>query len=382
MRLSIDVMLDYFVDDSAEVLLQIEAAAMADQRLEHQDLRVYSNDPLRAMPGEDGIGQRTWARGTGPFQAEYHAIVVIDRAGVDLSTLPPTAMAELPAEAIPYLLPSRYCESDRFEGFVQGEFAGLEGGALASAIGTWVREHLTYASGSSSGVTTAMMTFADRRGVCRDYAHLLVALARAGGIPARCVSAYAPGVDPPDFHAVAEVWLAGGWHLIDATGMASCGEIARVAVGRDATDIAFMTVFGTATMYVQTVKVTRLDDEAGTTAQTDRSVTGTAKRGLAMNDDSKTIDPKALDSLSVAPPEPDENDQIHHPRQNAGQDESIVKRLEKNPEDEEARLDAALDESMDASDPPASTQPVHNNAPAKSSGFDALAEAKIQKGRD
>jgi hypothetical protein len=279
-------------------------------------------------------------------------------------------------------LPSRYCESDRFEGFVHSEFAGLEGGALASAIGTWVHENLTYASGSSSGVTTAMMTFADRRGVCRDYAHLLVALARAGSIPARCVSAYAPGVDPPDFHAVAELWLAGDWHLIDATGMACCDEIARVAVGRDATDIAFMTVFGTATMYAQTVKVTRLDDDAGTTAQTDRSVTGTAERGLAMTDDSKTIDPKALDSLSVAPPEPEKDGPIHDPRQNAGQDESIAKRLEKDPEDEDARLDAALDESMDASDPPASTQPVHNSAPAESSGFDAEEEAKIQRDRD
>ena len=80
--------------------------------------------------------------------------------------------------------------------------------------------------------------------MCRDYAHLLVALARAGGIPARCVSAYAPGVDPPDFHAVAELWLDGDWRLVDATRMATCGDIARVCVGRDATDIAFMTVFG------------------------------------------------------------------------------------------------------------------------------------------
>jgi transglutaminase-like putative cysteine protease len=74
------------------------------------------------------------------------------------------------------------------------------------------------------------------------------------------VSAYAPGVDPPDFHAVAELWLAGAWHLVDATGMASCGDLARVAVGRDATDIAFMTVFGRATMNAQRVSVRRLDD--------------------------------------------------------------------------------------------------------------------------
>ena len=109
------------------------------------------------------------------------------------------------------------------------------------------------------GTTTALDTFASREGVCRDYAHLLVALARAAEIPARCVAAYAPDVTPPDFHAVAELWLDGGWHLVDATGMASPAEIARICVGRDATDIAFMTVFGTAQLIAQRVRVDRLD---------------------------------------------------------------------------------------------------------------------------
>ena len=105
-----------------------------------------------------------------------------------------------------------------------------------------------------------METFAAGRGVCRDYAHLLVALARAAEIPARCVAVYAPGVDPPDFHAVAELWLDGSWHLVDATGMARADEMAVVTVGRDATDIAFMTVFGTANLWTQTVRVERLMD--------------------------------------------------------------------------------------------------------------------------
>ncbi|MEG3122976.1 transglutaminase-like domain-containing protein [Sphingomonas sp. GB1N7] len=259
MRLSIAVVLDYWIPDHAEILLQVEAAAMVDQRLEHQDMRVFSAHPIRAVPGEDAIGQRTWAQAEGHFRVEYNAVVKIDHASIDLAELPDTPMAELPGDAVPYLMPSRYCESDRFEGFVKAEFGDLRGGALAMAIGAWVQANMTYASGSSAGETTALMTFADRRGVCRDYAHLVVSLARAGGIPARCVAAYAPGVSPPDFHAVAEVWLDGGWHLIDATGMAACGDLARVAVGRDATDIAFMTVFGTAFMNSQTVKVELLD---------------------------------------------------------------------------------------------------------------------------
>ncbi|MES2754261.1 MAG: transglutaminase family protein [Pseudomonadota bacterium] len=258
MRLKIEAELDYSIIGTAAVLLQVEAAALSDQRLLTQDLRVTSAHPLTAVAGEDGIGQRTWARGEGWFVATYAAEIAIERAALDLTGLAATPLQALPAAAIPYLLPSRYCEVERFQNFVGSEFAGLAGGALASAIAAWVRQNLTYASGSSTGDTTAATTFVERQGVCRDFAHLTVAMCRAGGLPARCVSAYAPGVDPPDFHAVAEVWLADGWHIVDATGMADCGEVARVVVGRDATDIAFMTVFGQAALNRQSVRVTRL----------------------------------------------------------------------------------------------------------------------------
>lgn len=259
MRLSIRVHLDYAFPDPADVLLQLEVAALPDQRLETASLVIGSDHPISATAGEDGIGQRTWARGENRLTATYDATVAIERTAIALETLAATPVRLLPAEAIPYLLPSRYCEADRFETFVRQTFEGLEGGAMATALTAWVGDHLTYEIGASDSTTTALHTFAERRGVCRDYAHLLVSLARAAEIPARCVAAYAPGVDPPDFHAVAELWLDGGWHLVDATGMATCGEIARVCVGRDATDIAFMTVFGRADLLEQRVSVTRID---------------------------------------------------------------------------------------------------------------------------
>jgi hypothetical protein len=90
-----------------------------------------------------------------------------------------------------------------------------------------------------------------------------------------------------------------------------------------------------------------------------------------MND----IDDRALDSLSVAPADPKEDDQAKT-TSDSGTDKSIDERLQANPEDKEARLDAALDESMDASDPPSSTQPVHSTDPAPSSGYDADAEKR------
>lgn len=259
MRLSIDVLLDYGFPAPADVLLQVEAAASWDQRLESQSLVIQSDHPIRAVPGEAGIGQRCWAQGTGRLIAEYRAVVAIERPRVRLDGYGATPVRELPGPVVSYLLPSRYCESDRLENFVTQTFDGLTGGALAAALTGWVRDNVAYEIGASDQRTGALETFAERRGVCRDFAHLLVALARAAGIPARCVSAYAPGVAPEDFHAVAELWLDGAWRLIDATGMSGCSDIARICVGRDATDIAFMTVFGSADLYEQRVTVTALD---------------------------------------------------------------------------------------------------------------------------
>ncbi|MDF0490896.1 transglutaminase family protein [Sphingomonas sp. H39-1-10] len=260
MRLKIDVELDYDIDGATDMLLLVQAAAMADQHLDYDDLRVSSNEPLRGMPGADGVGVRCWALAENRFHATYQAVVTIERDDVALASLGETAPRLLPPEAVPYLMPSRYCESDQFHGFLEQTFAGLRGGALAAALAEWVGDHLTYATGSSTGATTALMTFANRQGVCRDYAHLLVALARAGGIPARCVSAYGPGVEPSDFHAVAELWLDGAWRLVDATGMGSARDLVRIAVGRDATDIAFMTTFGAAMLNQQQIVVTCLDE--------------------------------------------------------------------------------------------------------------------------
>ena len=87
---------------------------------------------------------------------------------------------------------------------------------------------------------------------------MLIAFARAAGIPARFVSAYAPNVTPQDFHAVAEVYLEGGWHLIDATGMAQASDIARICVGRDAADASFMTSYGWMELREQSVDVRRV----------------------------------------------------------------------------------------------------------------------------
>ncbi|MGE3420341.1 MAG: transglutaminase family protein [Bradyrhizobium sp.] len=256
MRIEIDVLLDYDFPAPAEVLLAVEVAQLPDQVLLDDLLTVDGAGPLAPIAGEEGIGQRTWLRAEGHLRATYRATVEIERPAVDLESLAAVAKPQLPPLVVPYLWPSRYCEADRFEAFVDSEFGALEGGAKIIAMANWIQGEMAYVPGSSSGQTTAADAFVARQGVCRDYAHLMATFARAAGIPARLVSAYALKLDPPDFHALVEVWLDGGWHLIDATAMVPTANVARIAVGRDATDIAFMTIFGAAEMIEQRVGVT------------------------------------------------------------------------------------------------------------------------------
>ena len=260
MRLRIDVELDYQFPAPADVLLAVEVAQLPDQILVEDLLTVDgAAGPLRPVAGEDGIGQRTWLTAGGPLRASYQATVDVTRAPVPLEGLPSCPLAALPAEAVAYLWPSRYCESDRFEAFVERRFGDLEGGAKLLAMRDWITGEMAYVPGTSDTTTTAGDAFLARQGVCRDFAHLMASFARAAGVPARLTSAYAWGLKPPDFHAVTEVWLDGGWHFLDATGLAPAEGLVRICVGRDATDIAFMTIFGSAVLNSQSVAVTRLD---------------------------------------------------------------------------------------------------------------------------
>ena len=258
MRLSIRAQLTYFIPEPSDLLLALEVAQLPDQRLVTDELTMHGVEPLTNVAGEEGIGRRTWTRGQGRIDALYTATVDIDRPLVALAGLRADEKQRLPGLVTGYLWPSRYCESDRFESFVKRTFGDLQGGDLVHAMAEWIRSHVDYVPGVSDAATMAGDTFIERRGVCRDFAHLMICLARAAGIPARMVAAYAADLDPPDFHAVCEVWLDGAWHLVDATGLAPCGGIVRIGVGRDATDISFLTVFGSAEFMAQSVRVDRL----------------------------------------------------------------------------------------------------------------------------
>ncbi|MDQ7878878.1 transglutaminase family protein [Microbacterium sp. QXD-8] len=147
-------------------------------------------------------------------------------------------------EAITYLRPSRYAQSDEVFQQARRQFKGLSGHDLIAAVSEFVSTSTTYTPGLSQGTDSAVTTLMTGQGVCRDYAHVVIALLRAMDMPARYAACYAPGLRPMDFHAVAEAYLDGAWYVIDATRLANRRSLVRIATGRDAADCAFLSYHG------------------------------------------------------------------------------------------------------------------------------------------
>ncbi|MFT4052007.1 MAG: transglutaminase-like domain-containing protein [Microbacterium sp.] len=161
-------------------------------------------------------------------------------------------------ELLVYSRPSRYAESDALAPTAAAQFGGTaDPEKLLTAVSSWVGTQLAYVSGSSLPTDGAVRTLLNRQGVCRDFSHLCVALLRASGVPARLVAVYAPGLEPMDFHAVAEAWVDGAWRVVDATTLAPRSTLVRIATGRDASDTAFLNVMsGVANLTAATVTAT------------------------------------------------------------------------------------------------------------------------------
>ena len=227
---------------------------IADERLE-----LTVGAALETVP--DAASGTRWLIGTvaAEFEIAYRATVDV----LPRRPLPSDARqhdwTELGPDALTYLLPSRFCPSDKFGRFVEREFgqAGT-GGARVNAVLDWLQAKIDYIHGVSDAETTAERTFVDRAGVCRDFTHLGITLCRASGIPARAVAAYALALEPADFHAIMEVYVDGGWWLIDPTRLAPIDGLIRIVHGRDAADIAFLTTAGPAVPVAITVSVAEL----------------------------------------------------------------------------------------------------------------------------
>jgi len=181
----------------------------------------------------------------GDFELSYKATVQVFHSWDDPNSIREVPPTKLPVSVLHYLYPSRYCQSDMLFGLAMSEFGDLVPDySRVTAICNWIYNKVRYLSGSSDSETSAYDTATQRKGVCRDFAHLGIAFCRALNIPARFVSAYAYELDPPDFHACFEAYLGDRWYLFDATRLVPLDGIIRISTGRDAADVSFATFFG------------------------------------------------------------------------------------------------------------------------------------------
>ena len=194
---------------------------------------------------------------SGELEVAYDASVTIDGRTPLPAELDEVPFDEIPIEILTFLNPSRYCESDVLGDFAWRHFGHLDPGhARVQAISDWVRWSLLYVAGTTDGSSSATDVLLQRVGVCRDFAHVAIALCRALGVPARYVSGYGVGVKPQDFHGFFEAYVGTDWYLFDPTGMAMSNALVRIADGRDAADASFATLVGPAVLTDMSVDVT------------------------------------------------------------------------------------------------------------------------------
>ena len=216
-----------------ELEMQIAVAKMPGIELDEKLVVAVNGDEITPEEIIDPHGGRIHR-----LNVESGVVAVNYTASV---TAPADPVAVAPTDRSMYLRPSRYAECDKFFGFAAGQFdASLPAGELLDQVTAFVEDRLDYIPGASDPIDGAVDTLLAGAGVCRDYAHLVVALLRALNIPARLVAVYAPGCDPMDFHAVAEALIEGQWVVVDATKLSPRQSLVRIATGRDAADTAFL----------------------------------------------------------------------------------------------------------------------------------------------
>jgi transglutaminase-like putative cysteine protease len=246
----IDCTLSYEVSGTSDFIFLVHALHGMDQQVLSESLEFDRELPHQVY--QDPTVHHRFLRvhaESGGFTLRYRAQVRRVPEPVD-ENAPEVPLAQLPHEVLHNLMPTRYCESDLLGPAAQKLFGQIPmGHQRVQAISDWVHDNIEYRIGSTNATTTARDVFVQRAGVCRDFAHLAVTFCRALNIPARLVVGYSQFEEPPpDFHAIFEAFVGGRWVMFDPTRLVPVDDLVRIAVGRDAKDVAFATLFGPACM--------------------------------------------------------------------------------------------------------------------------------------
>ncbi|GAA5482566.1 transglutaminase-like domain-containing protein [Haloferula sargassicola] len=262
MPFNIQAELRYQVLQPSTALLSMHALSTPNQTLSEESFTVTKGASCEIFPLEVGMNRYVRLE-TG----EVEDLLITYSVKVDthpdarrIRDIDEVAVGELDREALPYLFPSRYCQSDRLGRLAYQLFGDL-GHPLkqAAAISDWIYENVQYVPGATNSNTGACETLVERAGVCRDFAHLGIALCRALSIPARYFTGYACDMELPDFHACFEVCVGNQWFIFDPTRLSAPNGLVRIATGRDAADASLATIFGSMRMTNMMVSCTSDD---------------------------------------------------------------------------------------------------------------------------
>ncbi len=265
--IELDLQLDYKVGTAgADFVFNVHAAGTPQQYILEESLQLDPVVPSRI--DTDPLTRIRYLRlhaAPGPLRLHYCARVTIDHHLAQPEQLSEIPVSQLPAGVLPYLYPSRYCQSDRLVRLATNEFGALPPGySRVQAILDWVRRHVSFTWNVSDTSTSAIETLIGQVGICRDFAHLMIALCRALGMPARMATGTDYGADPslgdPDFHAYVEVYLGGRWYIFDPSGTCLPMGFVRIGTGRDAADVAFASIFGEVQAEAPRVRAQALED--------------------------------------------------------------------------------------------------------------------------
>ena len=269
-RLRFSIELNYQIAAAGcDFIFNVHAAQTRHQSLLQENLEL--SQPVLSHMYTDPVTHNRFLRikaRSGQLTLRYGATVDISHHCSAPEQFGEVCVADLPGPVLPYLYPSRYCQSDRLHRLAVKEFGHLwQGYARVQAIRDWVNQRVTFQSNTSTGNTSAVDTLVEQVGVCRDFAHLMIALCRAVNIPARFATGIDYGADPAlgptDFHAYVEVYLAGRWYIFDPSGVAIPMGFIRLATGRDVADAAFATIFGTVQSSAPVIRIEAIADEHG-----------------------------------------------------------------------------------------------------------------------
>ncbi|WP_069660498.1 transglutaminase-like domain-containing protein [Arcticibacter eurypsychrophilus] len=247
MKFKVSSQLAYQFNSPGTLILNIHALKTPDQTvLEelHQVEPYFKSQELVSANAENRF-IRVEIDKPSPVRIKYEALVENVTASIPASELYEVQVKDMDALVLSYLNPSRYCQSDKLYRLANNMFGYIDGAFnKVLALTDWIYYNVEYLSGSTNSQTSAYDTVTEQAGVCRDFAHLGIALCRALTIPARYFTGYSYKLSPPDFHACFEAYLGGKWIIFDATKLCPLNGLVKIATGRDAADTAIASIFG------------------------------------------------------------------------------------------------------------------------------------------